>query len=157
MGRLTQNFTNKTPNPCLRCRMLSRSFHLLFTICYRTVFDTPRPAALLIRGHELHFPSYLLAIYTTAANSNRRTQTFEPLHSNKRIFQPLFFYPAFSGLRLRYRVRAVAFRGRRGFSACHDIRTNMVFVPFTQGYTASKPWSSISMLNTETYSKYTAR
>ena len=40
---------------------------------------------------------------------------------------------------------------------CHVIRTNMVFVPFTQGHTTSKPWSSISMLNTETYSKHTAR
>ena len=160
-GRITQALQKRpqtpgsaTESPLTGIITLSLLFFLIlsciFTICYRSV---SRP----MRGHELQLSIYLLLLYTTASICNRRTQTFEPSHSNKRIFQPLFGYPAFAGLRLRCRARAVAFRGCRGISVGHDSRNNMVFVPFAQEQTKSKPWSSISTLNMETYSKYTAR
>ena len=92
MGRLTQNFTNKTQKPPAP---LSKALST-FIICYRTVFDIPRPAVLLIRGHELHFTTYLLFLYNISsriqqAHSNIRTLAFE--HSDKGAVD--FRFPAF--------------------------------------------------------------
>ena len=60
------------------------------------MFDIPRPAVLLIRGHELHLTTFLLFLYNNSsqiqqAHSNFRTLTFE--HSDKGAVT--FRFPAF--------------------------------------------------------------
>ena len=92
-GRLTQALQTRPRTPgsavegFLEVIILSLFFFLIFSftfiICYRIVFDIPRPAVLLIRGHELHFTIYLILLYTISsqihqAHSNIRTFAFEP-------------------------------------------------------------------------------
>ena len=105
-GRLTQALQTRPQTPgsavegFLEVIILSLFFFLFFsftfTICYRIVFDIPRPAVLLIRGHELHLTTYLLFLYNISsqiqqAHSNIRTLAFE--HSDKGAVD--FRFPAF--------------------------------------------------------------
>ena len=53
-GRLTQALQTRPRTPG---SAIEGFLEVTFIICYSIVFDIPRPAALLIRGHELHFTS----------------------------------------------------------------------------------------------------